>query len=152
MTFADVGAGTGFFAREASTIVGPKGRVLAVEMSAAMIDQMNAIGVPTNMQIIQSTEYSIPVDDSSADLTWISFVTHETSDVPLFVRDAARITKEGGKIVIVDWKKQDEERGPAKEERLSQEELKKRLMKFKILEEGSLNPSHYYFVIEVRKP
>jgi ubiquinone/menaquinone biosynthesis C-methylase UbiE len=152
MTFVDIGAGTGFFSREAARIVGEGGKIIAAEMSETMIDQMKSIGVPTNAQVIRSEEYAIPIEDSISDMTWIAFVTHETPDVPRFIREATRITKKGGKIVIVDWKKQEEEYGPSKEERLSQEMLRTQLGAFSIKGEGSLNPSHYFVEIEVTKP
>jgi ubiquinone/menaquinone biosynthesis C-methylase UbiE len=151
MTFLDIGAGTGFFSRGAAKIVGMEGKIIAAEMSEDMIDQMKSIGVPANAEVIRSEEYAIPVNDSVADVTWIAFVTHETPDVPRFIREAARVTKRGGKIVIVDWKKQEEEHGPSREERLSQEMLRTQLGEFSIKAEGSLNPSHYYVEIEVTK-
>ena len=152
MKLLDIGAGTGFFSREAGRIVGEKGRVIAAEMSEDMIERMKTIGIPPNVEVVRSEEYRIPVSDSTVDMVWISFVTHETPDVPRFINEAARITKNGGKIVIVDWKKQDEEHGPAKEERLSQETLRTLLTQYSIKEEGSLNASHYYVELEIKKP
>ena len=152
MTFLDIGAGTGFFSREAAKIVGQKGKILAAEMSDEMINRMKTIGLPSNVSVLRSEEYKIPLNDSSADMTWISFVTHETADVPRFLQEAARVTRNGGTIVIVDWKKQEEEQGPAKEERLSQEKLRTLLEQFSIKGEGSLNASHYYFEVDVKKP
>ncbi len=152
MTFVDVGAGTGFFTREASRIVGSAGKVFAVEMSHEMIDILRRQGVPSGVEVIRSKEYSIPLPDSAADLTWLAFVTHENRDVPRFLKEAARVTKKNGKIVILEWKKQTEERGPAMEERLAQDALREHLKEFNVTREGSLNPSHYYIEIEVQKP
>jgi ubiquinone/menaquinone biosynthesis C-methylase UbiE len=68
------------------------------------------------------------------------------------VGEAARVTKNEGRILFLEWKKQAEEQGPPMEERLGQAELKGILRDYAILEEGSLNESHYYVVIGVRKP
>ncbi|MGA3244873.1 MAG: class I SAM-dependent methyltransferase [Bacteroidota bacterium] len=152
MTFVDVGAGTGFFSREASTIVGKGGKVFAAEMSHEMIDILKQQGVPPEVEVIHSDEYSIPLPDSVADLTWLAFVTHENPDVPRFLREAARVTKQNGRIIVVEWKKQNEERGPAMEERLAQDILLEQLKGFNVIRDGSLNPSHYYVEIEVQKP
>jgi ubiquinone/menaquinone biosynthesis C-methylase UbiE len=152
MMFVDVGAGTGFFSREASKIVGKGGKVFAVEMSHEMIEILERQGVPSGVEVLHSEEYSIPLPDSIADLTWLAFVTHENPDVPRLLNEAARVTKEKGKIVIIEWKRQSEERGPAMEERLSQDALREQLKGFNVIREGSLNPSHYYIEIEVQKP
>lgn len=151
MTFVDVGAGTGFFSREASKIVGKGGKVFAVEMSHEMIDILERQGVPPEVEIVQSKEYSIPLPGSVSDLTWLAFVTHENPDVPRFLKEAARVTKKDGKIVIIEWKKQVEERGPAMEERLAQDVLREQMNEFRVSGEGSLNASHYYMEIEIKK-
>ena len=126
--------------------------MFAVEMSPAMIDHMKSLGMPLQVEIIQSEEYAIPLRDSVADLTWLSFVTHENPDIPRLLREAARITKGGGKIVIVEWKKQEEEMGPRKEERISQDALRNQLDHLGVIGEGSLNASHYYIEMKVNKP
>jgi ubiquinone/menaquinone biosynthesis C-methylase UbiE len=151
MTFVDVGAGTGFFSREASKIVGKGGKIYAAEMSDEMIDILRRQGVPSEVEVIHSAEYSIPLPDSVADLTWLAFVTHENPDVPRLLKEAARVTKANGKIVILEWKKQIEERGPAMEERLAQDALREQTKGLRVIREGSLNPSHYYIELEIQK-
>jgi ubiquinone/menaquinone biosynthesis C-methylase UbiE len=152
MTFVDVGAGTGYFTRAAMEIVGRRGKVFAVELSDEMIGILKERGVGENVRIVPSKEYEIPVENSLADLTLLAFVTHENADIRRFVDEAARVTKDHGRILFLEWKKQSEESGPPMEERLSQTELRDALREHRILEEGSLNPSHYYIVIEPRKP
>ena len=152
MTFVDVGAGTGYFTRAASEIVGGRGRVFAVELSGEMIGILKDRGVGENVRIIPSKEYEIPIGNSQADLTLLAFVTHENADIPRFVGEAVRVTKDRGKILFLEWKKQSEESGPPMKERLSQEDLKEALRNHTILEDGSLNSSHYYIIVEPRKP
>ena len=152
MSFVDVGAGTGFFSRAAAQIVGESGKVFALDVSQQMIETLQELGVTEQVKVFRSKEYEIPLQDSVADMTWLAFVTHENPDVPRLVREAARITTEGGKIVIVEWKKQDEEMGPPMHERLGQDTLKGELKEFRLKGEGSLNSSHYYIEIEVKKP
>lgn len=152
MTFVDIGAGTGFFSRSAAKVVGESGTFYAAEMSDEMMDYLKRHGVAENMHLVASGEYSIPLQDSLADLTWLSFVLHENAHPVRLLREAERVTKNGGKVVILEWKKQEEEHGPPMEERLGQETLKSKLDRFAVTGEGSLNPSHYYIEIKVRKP
>jgi ubiquinone/menaquinone biosynthesis C-methylase UbiE len=116
-----------------------------------MIEILRQQGVPSEVEVIQSEEYSIPLPDSVADLTWLAFVTHENPDVPRFLKEVARVTKANGKIVILEWKKQNEERGPAMKERLAQDVLREQTKGFRVIREGSLNPSHYYIELEIQK-
>jgi ubiquinone/menaquinone biosynthesis C-methylase UbiE len=148
MTVADLGAGTGFFARAAADVVGPEGRVYAIDMSQDMLDYLGATGIPAHVHLVLSGEYRVPLPNAIADLVLIAFVTHETPDIPRFLAEAARLTKAGGAIAIVDWKKQQEENGPEMQERLDEEDLVRQIgSSFTIRDRGSLNRSHYYLIL-----
>ena len=151
MTFVDIGAGTGFFSRTASAIVGEKGMVYALDMSKEMLEIMKRNGQAPNMQALLSEEYSLPVNDEAADFVLISTVLHENTDPARLVAEAARVTKSSGKIVIIEWKKQDEETGPPEGERLALEALLPQLSSFDVLEQGALTASHYYIILQKRK-
>lgn len=147
MTFVDVGAGTGFFSRAAAEIVGNKGHVYSFDMSDKMLAFMLESPLPENMIPMMTQEYVLPLHGDVADMTFFAFVLHENADVLRLLKEAARITKSSGKIVIIDWKKEIEEHGPPMGERLDKDELKKLLQNFTFIEEGDLNASHYFFVI-----
>ncbi len=147
MVFADIGAGTGFFSRSASEIVGGNGIVYAVDMSPEMLDYIRNTEPGPNIRPILSGEYSIPLPDASADLVLLAFVVHETPDIPRFLAEAIRITRTGGSVIILDWKKQDEEHGPEKEERLDMHDLLSHLAGFSFTF-GELNASHYFVRIQ----
>lgn len=146
MSFADIGAGTGFFSRAASEIVGETGRVYAVDMSREMLKYLRKHSHSPIIQTVLSGEYSIPLPDSAADLTLLAFVVHETPDIPRFITEALRITRYGGTVVILEWKKQHEEHGPPMEERLDVHDLLAHLRHVRH-ESDSANDSHYCVVI-----
>lgn len=147
MCFVDIGAGTGFFSRAASEIVSTKGIVYALDMSEEMVEIVKKNGVPDNMRVMLSAEYRLPLPDALADVSLLSTVLHENTDVKKLLAEAARVTKSSGKIVIIEWKKQEEEMGPPKDERLGQDELVPQLSSFDILDQGDLTGSHYYIVL-----
>ncbi len=148
MTLADIGAGTGYFSRAGANIVGPEGRVYAAEMSERMVDYFRSQGVPPTIELKHSGEYETGFPNAVADLTLLAFVVHENVDKQRLLREADRITKPGGMVAIVEWKRQDEPMGPPKGERLGQEELLKELHGRRIREQGDLNASHYFVLIE----
>lgn len=149
MTFVDIGAGTGFFSRPAAAIVGTTGRAFAADIAPGMLDYMRGQGMPENMTAILSDEYSVPVSDGIADMAFMAFVAHETPDLLRFLDEAARITRKGGRIAIVEWKKQQEENGPPEAERLAEEDLVARVAgRYTIVERGSLNPSQYFIILQ----
>jgi len=152
MTFVDIGAGTGFFSRAASEVVGKKGKVYALDMSEEMIEILKRNGVCDNMHVLRSEEYRLPVADAEGDIAFLSTVLHENTDVRKLLDEASRVTKPSGKIIIIEWKKQDEESGPPKTERLGEEELLQQLPSYEIVDRGEVTKSHYYLVIRRKKP
>ncbi len=150
MVIADIGAGTGYFARAAAELVGPAGHVYAVDIAQAMLDFMRSNGIPDNVDPVLAGEYAIPLPAHCADLTLLAFVVHETPDVLRLLTEAARITRPDGRILVIEWKRQVEETGPDAEERLDQTDLHKQIAgHFVVLEQGYLNSSHYYSVLTV---
>ena len=103
---ADIGCGPGFLTIPAATLVGPTGRIYAVDLEPAMLDDVQrraaAIGL-TNLETRSPTDSTIPLADASVDVTLCSLVLHDLDDQAGLVRDLARVTRSGGKIAIVEW-------------------------------------------------
>jgi ubiquinone/menaquinone biosynthesis C-methylase UbiE len=147
MTFVDVGAGTGFFTRAAAEIVGPEGTAVAVDSSAEMLAIMRARNGTQRIRTVQSSDYKIPLETGCADLVMVAFVLHETEDRARFLAELRRLLKPDGRILILEWKKQQDEYRPALAERIGPEDLEEDLRDFEILEQGDLNASHYALVV-----
>ncbi len=150
MSVLDVGAGTGFFARAAANIVGKNGTVYACDISSEMLASFRRFGIPENVHLFKSGELSIPLAPKLVDFTLFAFVLHESTDITRFLAEAARITKPGGRIAVIEWKKQAEENGPPEQERLSRDELQSRIDGFEVIASGELNPSHYFCILRVK--
>ncbi len=144
-TFADIGCGPGFFTLPAADVVGKSGRVFAVDTQGAMLEQLKSRKPPKNVTLVKSGESSIPIDDSAADLAFAAFVLHEAEKANLFLAEIKRITKPGGAVLIIDWKKKKEEHGPPVEERLTAGAVEELLREagFRGIKASSLNASHY---------
>lgn len=144
--FADIGSGPGFFSIPAARIVGERGIVFAIDTQKEMLlDLRDKRNPPQNIVLLLSEEDNIPVGDSEADFAFLAFVLHEVDNTGVFLKEIRRILREGGKFLVVDWKKQQEEKGPPIEERLTEEEVSRLLEKagFKDIKTAPINQSHY---------
>ena len=52
---------------------------------------------------------SLPLEDASADVALLSQALHHVEDPPLALREAARILRPGGRILILDLRRHDQE-------------------------------------------
>ncbi len=152
MRVADVGSGTGFFALPAGDLVGPKGRVFAVDLSAEMLEDLQAKlrrGTSENVEAVRSTEDRIPLPDASMDFVFMACVLHEL-DGPGTLLEARRILKPQGRLGIVDWKKEDMEFGPPKAHRLDEDGARAILRDAGFAPSRTFEAGAYHYGIEAR--
>ncbi len=154
MTVVDVGCGVGYFTIPAAKIVGEGAKVYAIDVQEEMINKLKQKKLPPNViPILAESDYNFPIDDKISDFTFLAFVVHENEDIEKFLNEIRRITKDDGRIVVLEWKKQYEESGPPYEERISMEELVEKFneLGFAVIEYGEINTSHYKIICSIKK-
>lgn len=154
-TVVDVGAGAGFFSFPASPIVGPTGRVYAIDVSPDLVDLVGeraSVAGITNLTALLSTAKRIPLEDGIADVTLLANVLHGIPAAT--VAEAIRLLRPGGRFVNVDWKKEPTPSGPPVQHRLSKTEASEALESYGLVRRDSfeLGPYHYVLVFERPRP
>ncbi len=126
MTLLDLGTGTGFFLPTLSRMVGEKGKVYGADVQEEMlklaskkVQEYNL----KNVELIKSEENHIPLPDNSVDFTLMVFTFHELEDPRRFAEELKRISKPFGLLGIIEWKKEDRDKGPPVEESISEWEV-----------------------------
>ena len=97
---ADLGCGTGHFVAELAPGVR---QVIGVDNSAAMLKaaKRRVNGTP-NVDLRRGDLQALPIDDGLCDAALLVLVLTYVSDVPAVLKEAARILKTGGRLVIID--------------------------------------------------
>lgn len=147
MTVVDVGAGTGYYALPASDVVGARGRVYAVDVSAPLVALLRerSSGRP-QLRAVRSRPDRIPLSAGIADRVLLANLLHGVA--PSTVAEAVRSLGPGGRLVDVDWRKATTSFGPPIEHRLSRVQARHvlELYGLKIVDEAPFGPSHYLLV------
>jgi len=103
---ADVGAGSGFMAELFARMVGPQGKVYAVDINPKLLERIEkdarASGL-TNLQIVLGQEDSITLPANSVDLVFICDTYHHFEYPKSSLQSIHRALRPGGEIVLVEF-------------------------------------------------
>jgi len=103
--------------------------IFACDISAEMISWMeeNLLKTYSNILPMKIDGTSLPIEDNSTDLVFMITLHHELDQPIKSLMECFRVLKEGGKICIVDWKKEEMTKGPNIDIRCEPEDIKGQL-------------------------
>jgi len=130
MRVADLGCGgSGHFVFPIANVVGDNGVMYGVDIlknnlanieRRAKQDNLKQVKIVwSNLEIFKATK----IDSSSLDAGLLINVLYQSNKRAEMIREATRMVKKGGKLIIVDWKKTNSPFGPSIEERVNKENL-----------------------------
>ncbi len=123
---ADIGAGTGFLTFRLARIL-PSGRVLAVEVQSELLDTVRVRMQRENLRNIQpvlGTPEDPKLPPGSVDLALIVSSYHEFSHPKEMLDNIFRGLKDGGRIVIVEYRGEDSTIPATDIHRMSEEQIR----------------------------
>lgn len=99
---ADLGCGEGYLALEAAQWAH---KVIAVDRSAEVLSRARALAARRHVKNVtwkRGELERVPIEDESVDVALLSQALHHASDPARAVSEAARILREGGRVLVLD--------------------------------------------------
>jgi ubiquinone/menaquinone biosynthesis C-methylase UbiE len=131
LVVADLGCGTtGHFVIPASKFVGSSGKVYAVDILKsvlAAVESRAKLEGATSIETLWGNceiPKGVRLPDATVDITLVINNLYQTKARTAFLQEAGRLTKPGGKVVVIDWKTIASPLGPPAESRVSSEAVK----------------------------
>ena len=106
MVVADVGAGTGLFTRLMAPAVGPKGKVVSVDISQKFLDHIQKTckeAKITNVETVLCSPTSTELPENSVDLVFICDTYHHFEFPFKTMASIQRALRPGGQIILIDF-------------------------------------------------
>ena len=110
MTVADIGAGTGYYARRMAPLVGSGGQVLAVDVQPQMIEMLTALAKKsglTNVKPVLGAVDDVKLQAASVDVAIMVDVYHELEFPFEVMQSIVRALKPNGRVVFVEYRLED---------------------------------------------
>ena len=110
MTVLEPGPGMGFFTLEMARLVGPHGRVVAVDLQPRMLEALirraRRAGLKERIEAREAEGKNLRVEDleSKVDFILAFAVVHELPDVAAFFAQGCRAMKPGGRMLVSEPK------------------------------------------------
>jgi ubiquinone/menaquinone biosynthesis C-methylase UbiE len=149
---ANLGCGSsGHFVFPCADLVGKKGRVYAVDILKTVLDRIsrqakqenyqNIDAIWSNLEIYNATK----IESGSLDSALLINILYQSHKRPEILRETIRMVKNGGTILVVEWKNIALPFGPPVEERVKQNLLEEAAKKLglHLLEEFDAGLYHY---------
>ena len=109
----DIAGGTGDLAARFAQIVGPDGRVVLADINNSMLqvgrDKLLDRGLQGNLEFVQADAQSLPFPDDSFDCITIAFGLRNVTDKDAALRSMLRVLKPGGRLLVLEFSKPDNE-------------------------------------------
>ena len=145
---ADIGAGTGYFARR---FANHAGKVYAVDIDEKLL-AIAAKNAPPSLQTILSVPDDPRLLPQSVDVVFFCDVLHHIESRPAYYAKLATALKPGGRIVVIDFYKKDLPVGPPPSMKLSEQEVAAELNQagFVVAQRLDILPYQYFVVFKKR--
>lgn len=139
MRAADFGCGAGYFVISLAKSVGEKGKVYAVDVLQTALESVRSSAKDQGLLNIETIRANLEVlggsrlEDESLDVVLLANILFQSPKKNNIIKEASRVLKKGGKMVIIEWEKNQPLGPPEKlivEKESIKEIAKKRNFKF----------------------
>lgn len=157
MFVADFGSGAGYFTILIAERVGKEGRVYALDIMESALDSVRAKAraaglenvevIRTNLEIVGSSG----LGDQSQDIVLLANIFFQSDKKSEIVKEAKRVLKENGMVVVIDWKKGTGGFGPPDSLRTDETAMQSLAVGEGLMFERNFNAGQFHFGMVFRK-
>ncbi len=110
MTVCDMGCGNGYYTLELARLVGPEGKILAVDLQPEMLHLLSERAKEAqveNLELIENTPIDPKLPDGTVDLILLVDVYHEFAYPMHMLKAMRKSLKPQGRVALVEFRAED---------------------------------------------
>ncbi len=157
MVVADFGSGAGYFTILMGKLVGKSGKVTALDVLESALDSVRVKAKAAGLDNVVTTRANLEVLGSSGlagdsqDMVLLANILFQSDKKELIFREAIRVLKKGGLLVVIDWKKGAGGFGPPDNLRTDKEQMKSVITAEGFIFERDINAGTFHYGMMFRK-
>ena len=158
MMIADFGSGAGYFTILLAQRVGEDGRVYALDIQESALDNVRVKSKLAGLENIETIRANLEVSgssglaDNSQDMTLLANILFQSDLKGEIIKEAARVLKSGGSLVVIDWKRAAGGFGPPDERRTDEIAMRNLVMGEGLVFENDIDAGQFHYGMKFKKP
>ena len=157
MVVADFGGGAGYLAVEAAEAVGKDGRVYVIDIQQELLTKATHLAEKHLLDRISFIHGDLEkpkgstLADASVDVVVLSNTLFQIENKAAVIEEARRIIRDGGRVLVVDWRESYGGLGPQPEHVLSEDKAKALLIQGGLEHVREIDAGTYHYGLIFKK-
>lgn len=156
---ADLGCGKfGYFVFPLTKIIGKRGKIYAVDVIKDNLKSINSVAQAENLTQIETIWSNLEIykgtkiSDNSLDVALLICLLHQSEKYLDILKESVRMLKTGGRLLIVDWNKENFIFKNKDKEIVNPDEIKESIKKLPLdLQEEFMAGDYHYGLLLIKK-
>ncbi|HNX11138.1 MAG TPA: class I SAM-dependent methyltransferase [bacterium] len=155
---ADLGCGQfGYFVFPLARLVGGSGKVYAIDVLPGALEAIKRQARLENLAQIETVWSDLevagatPVHGKKLDAAFLINVLYQAHDGLDMIREAVRMLKSGGKLIVVEWSEKAKELGPPPSQRIKKDKLLAGITSLGLELDQDFSPGSYHYGLTFKK-
>lgn len=129
MVVADFGCGTGYFVFPIAKKIGETGIIYALDVLAPKLEAIESQAKLSGLTNVVTKRVNLEKDggskleNNSVDWVVLSNMLFQNQNKEIIIKEAARVVKPGGKMLVIEWEKKGDSFGLQEKMKISKEEV-----------------------------
>ncbi len=152
MKVGDFGCGgMGYFSLQAARMVGENGIVYAIDVLKSVLTSVASLAKQSGFSNVKTiwSNIELPgatkVPAGSLDIALVKNVLFQSKKRKEFLTEVIRLMKNGGTMMVVDWKMTGSPLGPVQHDRVAPDEIRSIARDLKLTEQEAFEAGQYHF-------
>lgn len=157
MSVSEFGSGAGFFSILIGQRVGSEGHVYSLDIRESALDSVRSKARSNNLSNIETVHTNLEVvgssglPDNSQDMVLLANVLFQSKKKEEIIKEAYRVLKKGGKLVVIEWAKGSGGFGPPDHYRTDDIAMQSLVIEVGFLFEHKLSTGRFHYGLVFKK-